>query len=792
MSSSFKYRPLVLAMLALQGSTALAQEEPAAAPAGDAQAPVALPATTVKAQAEAPYKADTVSSPKFTQALVDTPQTITVIKKEILQEQGAVSLMEALRNTPGITMQMGENGNSSQGDTFQMRGFSTQTSTFVDGVRDLGAVTRDTFNLEAVEVVKGPAGADIGRGATSGYINLVSKVPSLKDTSSLSWMIGSAEKNRLSADVNRKVGDTTAVRLNVMQQQSGVDGRDFVENNSVGIAPSIAFGIGTTRRVYLYAQHLEQDNVPDGGIPTIGMEGHYANPVYNHDNASATPTVTTPEGNALAAAYQGGARVNRNNYYGSAWDYERVTADMLTARVEWDLAPGLVLTNTSRYGRTDWQRLVTGVNGPSLSRDSVGTYADPVALTGFTPGTNNPANPNTWTANRSVQGTDQENGILANVTNLLTSFETGGLQHDLSTGIEFARESQRNNTVDAAPTVPAANLYNPNPFAAFVFPKFDGWADGDTTTLAIYAFDTLSIGDNLKLSAGLRFEHYETESEIFDPTPTAPAPALLKLEDSDNLLGWKLGALYKPAPNGSIYAAVATSQLPPGSANFSLNSTASSASNSVYDPQEATNIELGTKWDVLGQRLALTAAVYQTDNENEVTYEPLTASYSQDGKTRVKGVEFGAAGQVTRAWQVSAGIAFMDAEALEAKSFSTTNGLTNNDGGAVRWTPEVSATLWSTYRVTSALTVGGGARYVGEQQRVITPGANPATQNMPKIPDYVVIDAMASYKLGKDITVRGNVYNLLDEEYISVLNNGGSRMTLGAPLSASVTLDFQF
>ena len=119
----------------------------------------------VEASADVPYKADRASSPKLTSPLVDTPQTISVIRKELIQEQGATSVVEALRNTPGITLQLGENGNTSAGDTFQMRGFAAQSSIFVDGIRDLGAVTREAFNIEQVEVAKGPAGADIGRGA---------------------------------------------------------------------------------------------------------------------------------------------------------------------------------------------------------------------------------------------------------------------------------------------------------------------------------------------------------------------------------------------------------------------------------------------------------------------------------------------------------------------------------------------------------------------------------------------------------------------------------------------------
>ena len=166
------------------------------------EAPV-LNEVRINASADVSYKAEKSASPKLTQALVDTPKTVQVLKKEMLQEQGAVSLMEALRNTPGITMQLGENGNTSAGDTFQMRGFSTQASTFVDGVRDLGAVTRDVFNVEQVEVVKGAAGADIGRGASSGYINLVSKLPSLDEANQVILTLGTDENKRLSIDTNQ-------------------------------------------------------------------------------------------------------------------------------------------------------------------------------------------------------------------------------------------------------------------------------------------------------------------------------------------------------------------------------------------------------------------------------------------------------------------------------------------------------------------------------------------------------------------------------------------------------------
>ena len=248
---------------------------PLAAHAAEEEKPRVLPKISVEAAEEVPFLATESANPKYTQPLLDTPQTVQVIKKEVLREQGAASLMEALRNTPGITMQLGENGNTSAGDTFVMRGFSTESSMFIDGIRDLGAITRDVFNLEQVEIAKGPSGADIGRGAASGYINLISKLPTRDGINGATLGYGTAQKKRATVDLNQALGETAAVRLNAMYSDGDVDERDVVENQSYAIAPSFALGLGTPTRFYLYSQHVRQDNVPDGGIPSIGLKGYY-------------------------------------------------------------------------------------------------------------------------------------------------------------------------------------------------------------------------------------------------------------------------------------------------------------------------------------------------------------------------------------------------------------------------------------------------------------------------------------------------------------------------------------
>src|SRR5687768_2308427 len=153
--------------MALAAAAAQAQNQPSN------EEPKTLGKIAVEDKGEETIKVDKPSSPKFTQPLVDTPQTIAVISDEVLLQQGATTLSQALRNTPGVTFLMGENGNTATGDSIFMRGFDTQGSIFIDGIRDLGTVSRDTFNTQQVEIAKGPAGPDYGRSAASGYVNLV-------------------------------------------------------------------------------------------------------------------------------------------------------------------------------------------------------------------------------------------------------------------------------------------------------------------------------------------------------------------------------------------------------------------------------------------------------------------------------------------------------------------------------------------------------------------------------------------------------------------------------------------
>ncbi|HVQ03721.1 MAG TPA: catecholate siderophore receptor Fiu [Burkholderiaceae bacterium] len=748
-------RASALSLAALVALPVAAQTTEPPKPA-DAPKEATLPAVKVTGGAPAnDYKADNASSPKFTQPLVDTPQTITVIKKEILQQQAATSLAEALRNTPGITLQLGENGNTATGDSIFMRGFDTTNSIFVDGMRDLGNISRDVFNIEQIEVIKGPSGSDNGRGASSGYVNLVSKMANRETFTNGSVSLGDANRLRLTADVNRPLELSipgSALRLNLMAQDFGVPGRDEVQAKRFGFAPSVAFGLGTPTRSYLNYLFVDQRNRPDGGVSTYGLPGY------------------------IGAQ---GPAVDPSNYYGSINDFDDVRLHMFTTRIEHDLAPGMTLRNTTRLGSTQQDFVLTGVNAVTFDA------ADPAAST----------------VARSRQGRHQTNNILTNQTNLTSEFDWGGMRHSLSTGFELIYESQNqenaqtltNTTLPASLQQPVANLYNPSVNDVFLDPPFKGaYAKGSTLSAAVYAFDTLKLSEAWLVNAGVRWEkfHTETNSSTFTAA-TATTPETLvqnaPLSLTDSLVSWKLGAVFKPTANGSLYATVSNAYQPPGGANFTLSNVATNQASPNLKPQEGSNVEFGTKWDLLGGRLAATAAVYRSENKNELVSDGLTPpTFTQIGKRRVDGIELGLVGQVTPDLNVSLGYAHMHSEILQG----VPNGANANQGGVIVYTPENTFSSWLTYKLPfPGWTVGGGARYVDTVSRSSN---QVVTTNLLSTEAYWVADAMLQYDVTKNVSLQLNVFNLFDEVYSVSLNNGGSRYIPGQPRNVLLTANLSF
>jgi catecholate siderophore receptor len=714
----------------------------------------------VKGDRRAPYKTDTSASKKATAELIDTPQTIQVIGKEIIREQGATTLTEALRNSAGVgTFYLGENGNTSTGDAVYMRGSDASGSIFVDGVRDVASVSRDVFNIESVEVLKGAAGTDVGRGSATGAINLYSKHAAPHNFYNGSVSAGGGDFTRATADLNWKLAETSALRLNLMTQDAGVAGRNEIKNKRWGAAASLGFGLGASTRYFFDVMHVDQDNTPDGGVFTIGLPG-YSSPDKPLLDDGITPNPDYRD--FLNSA----APVNPKNFYGTRDDFDDIQTDVLTFTVEHDFTNGLRLSNTTRWSQTDQNYQLSAIMGQAE------TSSRPL----LTP---DAADPSTWTITRLVNNKDATNTMLTNQTNLQARFTAGGLEHSLSTGLELISEEQKSRAFDsaAAGAYPGASVYNPDPNVGGYTRKHSGaYTDGQTDTIGLYANDTIQFNDAWQISAGLRLDHYKTTYDS-----VAADGVVTSYEAEDDLLTGKFGVVYKPRANGSIYASYAITQQPPGGSNFSLSAdTSANANNPNVDPQKAETSEIGTKWDVLHKRLSLTGALYTTRFSDSIATDT-DGTFYRTGEKSTSGIELGVVGQINPHWNVSAGYTVMDTKVKNQTAVTA-------DGSAdLAYSPTDAFTLWTTY-VGKRFTIGGGARYNGEMKR----GRDGAVGTPAFVKSYVVFDGVATYQLTQRVQLQLNAYNLLDTTYVAAINKSGYRYTPGTPQTFRLTANVSF
>jgi catecholate siderophore receptor len=667
-------------------------------------------------------RAGAISSPKYTEPLRDIPQTINVIPQTVMQEQGATTLRDVLRNVPGITFQAGEGGVPA-GDQLTIRGFSARTDMFIDGVRDFGGYSRDSFNLEQVEVAKGPSSAIAGRGSTGGSINQVSKAPHPGRAVSGTLGFGNADYRRGTLDMNQHVGSPdsgVALRLNAMWTDAGVPGRDVVKSERWGVAPSLALGLDKRTRATISHLHLAQDNIPEYGLPWV-------------------PVNTNPE---LAAYSNGQPPVDSSNFYGlRARDYEDTTTDVSTVQVDHTFSDRMTLRNVSRYGRN--------------VRDSVITAPRFAAV-------------NTSTAiNRQLQSRDMTDTIVANNTNTMARFASGSLLHAISAGLELSRETSE-NFARTGPAAPQADLFNPNPSDPYPGPitRSGARTKGAATSGAVYAFDTVNLTPQLELTGGLRWERFDVDYEA-----VAVNGVLTPFDRTDEMVSWRGAAVYKPAPNGSIFAGVSTSFNP------SAEGLALTAATVSLEPEKTRNIEAGTKWDLLRNRISLSGSIFRTEKTNARTpgINPGDPPTVLAGQQQVSGVELGLSGRMTDEWLVIGGYAFMKST-IEASN--TAAELDN----ALALTPNHTFNLWTTYDLPWNISLGGGAQYMDAVFR--------NASNTASVPSYWLLNGLAAYEVNSHLTLRLNMQNLTDEVYVDRI--AGGHFIPGPRRQVMLTTDVKF
>ncbi|GAB1842733.1 TonB-dependent siderophore receptor [Achromobacter xylosoxidans] len=661
---------------------------------------------------DSPYQPDAAQSPKMTAPLLDTPRSVQVVPKQVMSDQSASSLQDVLQNSPGITFAAGEGGRAG-GDLPVIRGQNAASSLFLDGMRDASMQARDTFNLEQVEIIKGPDSVYSGRGGAGGSINLVSKAPKAKDATEVTGQIGTDRNYRGTVDSNWRLGEKSAFRLNVMGTKGDVPGRDRAVNfERWGVAPSLMLGMGTPTRITLSYYHYQNDSMPDYSIP------------YD-------PRVGLPVTETLG--------ISRKNFYGLAErDFMKTRDGMATVDFQHDFSDKLTLRNVVRYGRETADYLATQ---PDLTLANL-----PAGI-----------------VNRPAYGRYHTTKAFANQTDLSGEFLTGAVKHGFDLGFEYTSVKQTmaytNDQVlssDGVTKCPAdltqTSLRNPDPNVAYPCRTARSWpAPYATDTLALYGFDTLKFDEQWQASVGLRWDNYRTSGH--DKKKQG-------YSRTDNLFNYQLGLAYKPVPQGTIYASYGTSSTPSAVAGATASDILRKSSDEAAAPEKSRSVEAGVKWLVLDERLTLTGAVFQ-DTRRNTNIEVLPNEYEQAGQTRVRGIELGFSGAITPAWNIYGGYTFLDSKLIRGGRKDI-----GAEGQDLPNTPRNAFSLWSTYKVLPELTLGGGAYYVDKVYGNADAGVD--ASGAPKarwVPSYWRFDAMAKYKFSSHLALQLNVLNVFDQTF---------------------------
>jgi catecholate siderophore receptor len=729
------------AALMLGSSThALAQD---AAPSSQQDNSPAPKKTTAQSPKEQATKLGSVNvygqgaeptSPKFTAPLIDTAMSVTVLPQSVMQETAATSLQDALRNVPGITFAAGEGGTPT-GDLPSIRGFNSAGNIYVDDMRDIGVQTRDIFDLEQVEIVKGPDSSIAGRSAGGGTLNLVSKTAQPNNFVEVASTYGSAGQYRATFDGNLRVNDSIAARLNILDMGGGVPGRDSaVRTDKKGAAATVTFGLNKPTRFILNYYYFEDKSTPDYGVPV--------------DYAVTGEPLTQTLG------------INPKNYYGlTDRDFRHNPVNAVEGRFEHDFGEAWTLRSQARYTDSENNYVLT-----LPYQATTGTYFQLL--------------PPGEIYRLPISNYDRTRSAIAQ-TDLTGHFDTGFIHHDVDLGIEGSQEKERlgggssytGYTVTSTqgqqgfsggacpPALIASydctSLYAPNPsdpWQGTVVPNTN-FAYYTTRDFAAYAFDTLTLTPHWKINGGVRWDDYLTSAR--DPS----SPSTVDASDHLTFTSYQASLMYKPVEQGTIYLMTSSSSIPEDQAfsnagqDQAFPSSSYSPSSSGLKPEITHSFELGTKWNLFNSHLLLSGDVFDEKHRN-TAIEVAPDVWSQLGETESKGVELSANGSITENWNVIGGYSHVDARILKA-------GLNNpEEGDHVPNTPANTFSLWSTYRILPAVTIGAGSYYRGRQIGY----AGPPDEY---IDGYWRFDTMAKWQIDQHIALQFNVQNIFNKFYYS-------------------------
>jgi catecholate siderophore receptor len=662
----------------------------------------------------------TRSATKTDTALVNIPQSVTIVNEQLMRDQRMQGMADVVRYVPGVQMAQGE-GNR---DTPIMRGSSTTADMFVDGVRDDTQYFRDLYNVDRVEALKGPNAMIFGRGGSGGVLNRVSKQADFSTVRGFDLTWGSNSRGRAVADWGQTLGEDFAFRLNALSEDTG-SYREGVEYTRRGFNPTLAWRAGEDTTFNLGYERFEDERTADRGVPSF----------------NGRPVDTDP-----------------STFFGDPERSEAtVDVDAANLLVEHEFSTSLSIRNRTRAASYDkfYQNIFPGAVSANGQQVQISAY-------------NN--------------ATQRDN--VFNQTELEWHVDTGGWRHTLLGGAEFDRQvtdNYRETGYFPSAACPAASassvnvpVANPNYSGPVCFRQSATDADNHSVArnAAVFVQDQVEFSPEWQAVLGLRYDRFNLD---LDNHRTGESP-----DSTDGLLSPRVGLVYKPAADASIYASYSVAYLPrSGEQLASLT-----PSNAALDPEKFKNLELGAKWQFTSE-LSATAAVYRLERSNVAVVDPLNplqlillAGDSQ----RVQGFELELSGDIGERWHLMGGYAWQKGEITQDIKTSAT-GATIPEGIELAQVPRHSFSLWNRVDLGERWGVGLG---LVARSKVFT-----STSNAVVLPGYVRTDAAVFYSLTDSVALQLNVENLFDLRYFGTANSDNN-ITPGSPRAISLGLNLNF
>ncbi|MCC5873976.1 MAG: TonB-dependent receptor [Gammaproteobacteria bacterium] len=721
------------------------------------------------------FRGERMNSSRYTRSLLDTPRIITVLPKDLLEEQNVTSLRDAMRNIPGISLQAGE-GNPPGGDQLKIRGFNARDDINVNGIRDLGNYFRDPFYVDQLEVVKGPNSTFSGRGSAGGTINFVTKQPMMQPFNRVEASAGTDDYVRATVDINQPINDNSALRINLMGHSADIPGRDIVNDKRWGLFGVYTWGFSGDTLVSVDWLHTRQDNIEDKGLP-FDREG-FSGPKSlcdQPDNPQFGRVGNQRCGDGFATQKLP-PEVGFSDFFGHVDDYQKIDVDVANLVVEHAFSDNVILRNSFRYSvvRNDSMTSSPRIKVPEAFWGS-GDFSGALVQGDLKP-------------------RDQKDEGYFNQTDLALSFDTGGISHDVVAGMEFGRftyENRRRPDVNG----PRTGLLNPGPrvrpaapYATVADPNESTLHAFETEELAFFILNTIGFSSAWELNLGLRWDRVEAKAR------EEGRPDALSLSRTDKEWSYSVGLVYKPVSNASLYAATGSAFEVSGNFDRNQIQLAGGAGNRIttpalfnVDPEETQAYEFGAKWQVLAG-LDVNAAVFRTDK----TKARLPGLGSDDPsvldtKQRIDGFEVLVAGQVTPEWRLYGGYTYLDSKVRSSAAFPQL------EGQGLGGTPKHSFNVFTTYDITPRFSFGGGLQYVDDQTSAPEPILDPVQrrQNV-SIGSYTVVDLYSIYRFNENAQVRINAFNIFDKNYISQMAEGGAQGIPGSGRQLIATLRYDF